>query len=116
MPCSFSYPTAFPIDCIQELIGIIRAQSFQAELPRLVHSVWTIQGYAQALLIGAPSPVINGLPPISDQQRRDLIELYDLLAVRTHMVTGPLEDQLLDALRAYLLPLLKLLLAKWLGL
>ena len=58
MSCSFGYPTAFPLDCIQQAVTILRAGSAATATKDLALSLWTVQGFLQGALIGSPSPVV----------------------------------------------------------
>ncbi len=115
MPCSFEYPASFPLDCIQELIGILRNGSFDIDTKQFAHATWTVQGYLQNLLIGAPSPVVGTAvqPPAYEEL---LTELHTQLKNSVPARQSAASSDLLELIQQYVLPLLQAILAKLLGL
>ncbi len=56
-----AYPSAFPVDCVGEIISIIRAGEIVAQKAEFANCVWSLQGYAQSVLIGSPNGPFTAL-------------------------------------------------------
>lgn len=117
MPCSFNYPQTFPVDCIQELIAIIRAGTYRQNAQPLAHAAWTVQGYVQSLALGAPAPVVVGADAAAI--RAQLTELQSALAapaIGAEPGAAALSGNLLlELVVSCLLPLVRQLVADWLS-
>lgn len=116
MACSFAYPPTVPIDCVQEIISIVRAGSYQNSAKELAHAAWTVQGYLQNVLLGSPSPVVASIPPAAEA-RDAFSQMHAELSslVNSPKAAAALPDPLLYLIKQYLLPLLAALLSQWLG-
>lgn len=62
MKCSdVEYPRELPLDCIREIIRIVRGGMNREEIPSLAKHVWVTQGYLQGLGLGEPDQVIGAV-------------------------------------------------------
>lgn len=48
------YPSAIPVTEIKAILDISRAGSFKENFQEFMHCAWVVQGYGQAMMIGAP--------------------------------------------------------------
>lgn len=64
--CGVSYPTEIPIDCVREIIRIVREGELLTERAAFAQHAWNVQGYLQRVLLGEPQPVIGGASPTDD--------------------------------------------------
>lgn len=52
---SVEYPSDLPMSELLEAIKVVQAGDFKNGIDELAHDLWVIQGYAQKMLIGAPT-------------------------------------------------------------
>jgi len=55
----FAYPSAFPLVEIKNVIDIVRSGDLISQKEALAHDAWVVQGYAQSMLIGAPTTAMS---------------------------------------------------------
>lgn len=77
----FLYPQSFPLDCVSELIQIGRGgiDEIVARKAEVGLCLWTIQGYAQAQILGTPDNIYAALS--ADEEASIAEQLDDMLAV-----------------------------------
>lgn len=64
--CGREYPDEVPVDCIKEIIRIIRQGSLVSERAAFAQHAWNVQGYLQRVLIGAADPLVGETAKPSD--------------------------------------------------
>lgn len=67
MSCPVEYPKEAPIDCIREVVRIVRSGRVFEERSPLAKHVWSVQGYMQRLVFGEPKPLIGSHEPCGDE-------------------------------------------------
>lgn len=60
--CAVEYPVEMPVECIREILRIVRAGRWVEERAAFAKHGWSVQGYLQRLLLGEPQPVIGATP------------------------------------------------------
>ena len=61
------YPEEFPLEEIKTIIAAVKSGKVKEEFQNLAHSVWIVQGYAQANIIGSPGSEANPTDVIDSQ-------------------------------------------------
>jgi hypothetical protein len=63
----YAYPPSLPVDCLTDIVNLIRSRQVAAEKAKFFNCVWTVQGYAQKLGFGDPdSEERFGAAPLED--------------------------------------------------
>lgn len=65
--CGVSYPTEIPVDCVREIVRIVRERRLLAERGAFAQHAWNVQGYLQRVLLGEPQPVIGAARSPTDE-------------------------------------------------
>lgn len=64
--CGMNYPTEIPVDCVREIIRIVRDGKLLTERANFARHAWNVQGYLQRVLLGEPQGVIGETGPLED--------------------------------------------------
>lgn len=73
MPCTPNYPTAFPTECVAA--GIVALKT--ANVGAGIDAGYVVLGYGLGIV--RSSVLVGAKPPLSDAERSQLQELFDLL-------------------------------------
>lgn len=66
--CQVEYPREVPIECIRELIGLLRGGDVWGRRSAFAKHLWTVQGYVQRLWLGEPISVMGEAEVLSDDE------------------------------------------------
>lgn len=108
--CDPSYPTEFPLGCVQNAISIITRREVAERSKELAVAAYNIIGYGLRTLHGVPTPPIGAAAPCATKREA----IGQLLAA---IEQQPAEDGVdVDIIWSMLLALLKKILAELLKL
>jgi hypothetical protein len=57
--CGMDYPKEAPLECLRELVRIVRQGGIVVERAAFARHAWNVQGYLQRLALGDPVSVIG---------------------------------------------------------
>ncbi len=66
------YPEALPVDCLTDIVNLVRSRQVAAEKAKFFNCVWTVQGYAQKLGFGSPDEERFGAAPLQEADANQL--------------------------------------------
>jgi hypothetical protein len=104
--CESSYPSELPLGCLQQLLVIVRGGKIEENIQEFSAAAWSVVGYCLKVLVGEPTPVVNGRPPalkVTSEACVQLVELHELLKVR---VAADPDHPMLNLLHTFVVPLL----------
>ncbi len=67
--CAVEYPTELPIDCVRELVRIVRRGEIARERAAFAQHVWNVQGYVQRMVIGDAVSVVGSTMPMPSDEK-----------------------------------------------
>lgn len=66
------YPESLPVDCLTDIVSLIRSRQVAAEKAKFFNCVWTVQGYAQKLGFGDPEQQFGEAAPLQEADANQL--------------------------------------------
>jgi hypothetical protein len=85
------YPVEFPLVEVKTIISTVKDGQVKEKFADLAHSVWVVQGYAQANVIGLPG--VEPVTPVDLQSAEDFDPIGALEAMAAAHESGELQAQ-----------------------
>jgi hypothetical protein len=67
--CEVKYPTELPVECVRELVRIVRRGEIARERAAFAQHAWNVQGYVQRMVIGEAVSVVGEAMPLPTDER-----------------------------------------------
>ncbi len=77
--CAVEYPTELPIECVRELVRIVRRGEIVRERAAFAQHAWNVQGYVQRMVMGEAVSVVGDSAPLptDEQATSELLGLVE---------------------------------------
>ena len=88
------YPVEFPLVEVKTIVTAVKDGQIKEKFADLAHSVWIVQGYAQANIIGIPGvEPVEPVTPVESQSAEDFDPIGALEAMAAAHESGELQAQ-----------------------
>jgi hypothetical protein len=93
--CTIEYPKTLPLECVKELVRIVRERKLVQERAALASHAWHVQGYLQGRLLGDPDQTNYATAPAGVDDDACCRALESLAADEPIVRTLPLPMEIL---------------------